>query len=96
MGCSCGAGKRNVNPDSFQKLGLLARHAYSVLDVVQEGEHRFDFQELFRNFGSFNFRLYRFLYRCRISHIFKATSVAKSMGIVCVEWEVEQELVWMA
>ncbi|VDO97041.1 unnamed protein product, partial [Heligmosomoides polygyrus] len=40
MGCSCGAGKRNVNPDSFQKLGLLARHAYSVLDVVQEGEHR--------------------------------------------------------
>ncbi|PIO56011.1 calpain family cysteine protease [Teladorsagia circumcincta] len=40
MGCSCGAGKRHVNPRAFEKNGLLARHAYSILDVVQEGEHR--------------------------------------------------------
>ncbi|KAK5969505.1 Calpain-15 [Trichostrongylus colubriformis] len=40
MGCSCGAGKRHVNPKDFAKNGLLARHAYSILDVVQEKEHR--------------------------------------------------------
>ncbi|WKY09591.1 hypothetical protein Q1695_002168 [Nippostrongylus brasiliensis] len=40
MGCSCGAGKRNVNSNVFQRKGLLTRHAYSVLDVIQEGEHR--------------------------------------------------------
>ncbi|VDM64023.1 unnamed protein product [Angiostrongylus costaricensis] len=40
MGCSCGAGKREVNAKDFQKKGLLARHAYSILEVKQEGEHR--------------------------------------------------------
>ncbi|EYB98912.1 hypothetical protein Y032_0127g1413 [Ancylostoma ceylanicum] len=40
MGCSCGAGKRAVNEEVFRRNGLLAKHAYSVLDVRQEGEHR--------------------------------------------------------
>uniref|UniRef100_A0A0K0DGR5 Calpain catalytic domain-containing protein n=1 Tax=Angiostrongylus cantonensis TaxID=6313 RepID=A0A0K0DGR5_ANGCA len=41
MGCSCGAGKREVNLKVFEKKGLLARHAYSILEVKQEGEHRY-------------------------------------------------------
>ncbi|VDK50017.1 unnamed protein product [Cylicostephanus goldi] len=40
MGCSCGAGKRPVNDELFRRRGLLSKHAYSILDVVQEGEHR--------------------------------------------------------
>ncbi|KAK6028961.1 calpain family cysteine protease, partial [Ostertagia ostertagi] len=36
MGCSCGAGKRHVNPRAFEKNGLLARHAYSILDMKQK------------------------------------------------------------
>ncbi|KJH53772.1 calpain family cysteine protease [Dictyocaulus viviparus] len=40
MGCSCGAGKREANPEVFWRNGLLAKHAYSILDVRQEGNHR--------------------------------------------------------
>ncbi|KHJ84662.1 calpain family cysteine protease, partial [Oesophagostomum dentatum] len=40
MGCSCGAGKRPVDDELFRRHGLLSKHAYSVLDVRQEGEHR--------------------------------------------------------
>ncbi|KAJ1371003.1 hypothetical protein KIN20_032864 [Parelaphostrongylus tenuis] len=40
MGCSCGAGKRVVDSNVFQRKGLLARHAYSILEVKQEGEYR--------------------------------------------------------
>ncbi|MFH4980068.1 hypothetical protein AB6A40_006777 [Gnathostoma spinigerum] len=35
MGCSCGCGKRNVNDDAFKRMGLLPRHAYSLLDVKE-------------------------------------------------------------
>lgn len=35
MGCSCGAGKREVDETMFQRVGLMSRHAYSILDVRQ-------------------------------------------------------------
>jgi calpain-15 len=41
MGCSCGAGNRPVNEEEYKKMGLMSRHAYSLLDVRQTIEgHR--------------------------------------------------------
>uniref|UniRef100_A0AC34Q7Y7 Calpain-15 n=1 Tax=Panagrolaimus sp. JU765 TaxID=591449 RepID=A0AC34Q7Y7_9BILA len=35
MGCSCGAGRRAVNDEEHKRIGLMSRHAYSILDVKQ-------------------------------------------------------------
>lgn len=40
MGCSCGAGKRIVVDEEYQKLGLMTKHAYSILDVRQYGPYK--------------------------------------------------------
>lgn len=40
MGCSCGAGKRYVDEAEYRNRGLQARHAYSLLDVVEYDGHR--------------------------------------------------------
>ncbi|KAI1711398.1 calpain family cysteine protease domain-containing protein [Ditylenchus destructor] len=40
MGCSCGAGKRHVDEEKYKKMGLMSRHAYSILDVRQVDNHR--------------------------------------------------------
>ncbi|GMT09457.1 hypothetical protein PFISCL1PPCAC_754, partial [Pristionchus fissidentatus] len=41
MGASCGAGsKKRVGEGVSAALGLLTQHAYSILDVRQEGQHR--------------------------------------------------------
>ncbi|KAE9549280.1 hypothetical protein FO519_007502 [Halicephalobus sp. NKZ332] len=40
MGCSCGAGKRVVVDEEYQKLGLMTKHAYSILDVKQYDKYR--------------------------------------------------------
>ena len=41
MGCSCGAGKRVPDAAEFQRVGLMSRHAYSILDVRQIDDQRF-------------------------------------------------------
>lgn len=41
MGCSCGAGRREVNDAEFKRLGLMTCHAYSILDVRQVDNFRF-------------------------------------------------------
>uniref|UniRef100_A0A914Y7P3 Calpain catalytic domain-containing protein n=1 Tax=Panagrolaimus superbus TaxID=310955 RepID=A0A914Y7P3_9BILA len=40
MGCSCGAGRRIVKDEEHSRVGLMTRHAYSILDVRQYGPHR--------------------------------------------------------
>uniref|UniRef100_A0A914WD44 Calpain 15 n=1 Tax=Plectus sambesii TaxID=2011161 RepID=A0A914WD44_9BILA len=35
MGCSCGAGRRQLPESAYEKVGLLSRHAYSLLDVKE-------------------------------------------------------------
>uniref|UniRef100_A0A914QKU8 Calpain-15 n=1 Tax=Panagrolaimus davidi TaxID=227884 RepID=A0A914QKU8_9BILA len=40
MGCSCGAGRRIVKEEKHSRVGLMTRHAYSILDVRQYGPHR--------------------------------------------------------
>lgn len=42
MGTSCGAGRRAVNDREYAALGLMTRHAYSILDVRQLDNHRLD------------------------------------------------------
>ncbi|KAI6225199.1 hypothetical protein M3Y99_01364100 [Aphelenchoides fujianensis] len=40
MGASCGAGRNAVNAEEYKGLGLMAAHAYSILDVKQLGARR--------------------------------------------------------
>ncbi|KAI6186728.1 hypothetical protein M3Y98_00164000 [Aphelenchoides besseyi] len=40
MGASCGAGRNPVNIDEYKGLGLMAQHAYSILNVCQVGSQR--------------------------------------------------------
>ena len=40
LGCSCGSGNRDVDANAFKDKGLLVRHAYSILEVKNEGGHR--------------------------------------------------------
>lgn len=48
MGCSCGAGKREVNKILYNRVGLMSRHAYSILDVRQIDNWRYVYY-LFKN-----------------------------------------------
>lgn len=41
MGCSCGAGRREINEAEYKRVGLMTYHAYSILDVRQVDNHRF-------------------------------------------------------
>lgn len=40
MGCSCGAGQRAVPESEYERMGLISRHAYSVLDVQDVAGNR--------------------------------------------------------
>ncbi|KAH7695192.1 calpain D [Aphelenchoides avenae] len=40
MGTSCGAGRRALDEQEYTRVGLMSRHAYSILDVRQLDNHR--------------------------------------------------------
>lgn len=40
MGCSCGAGKRAPDEAEFRRVGLMPKHAYSILDVREIDNQR--------------------------------------------------------
>lgn len=48
MGCSCGAGRMEVNETEYKRVGLMSKHAYSILAVKQLDNHRFYIRYILR------------------------------------------------